>query len=90
MRKSITTIRYAIYALYVLVAVGILAVLVIVFSTGSMADSGQVQKDTVESKFGSEITVLTIDKCEYVWVKRGYGRGLTHKGNCKNPEHASN
>ena len=29
------------------------------------------------------IQILTIDNCEYVWVKEGYGAGLTHKGNCK-------
>ena len=29
------------------------------------------------------IQILTIDSCEYVWVKNGYGAGLTHKGNCK-------
>lgn len=29
------------------------------------------------------VQILTIDGCEYVWVKNGYGAGLTHKGNCK-------
>lgn len=29
------------------------------------------------------IQILTIDSCEYVWVKNGNGAGLTHKGNCK-------
>ena len=29
------------------------------------------------------VQILTIDGCEYVWCKNGYGAGLTHKGNCK-------
>lgn len=29
------------------------------------------------------VQILTIDSCEYVWCKNGYGAGLTHKGNCK-------
>ena len=47
-------------------------------------NSSRVQKDTVENEFGDfgdGITILKVDKCEYVWVKRGYGGGLTHKGN---------
>lgn len=38
-------------------------------------------KDNVVKNQG--IQILTIDSCEYVWVKNGYGAGLTHKGNCK-------
>lgn len=76
MRKKLS------YALYTL--------LVAVFFTACTVDSSRVQEDTVESEFGAGITVLTIDKCEYVWVKRGYSGGLTHKGDCKNPEHACN
>ena len=38
---------------------------------------------TIESGIGTGISVLTIDSCEYVWVKRGYSGGLSHKGNCK-------
>ena len=70
------------YALYTLLVAGVF--------TACTVDSSRVQKDTVESEFSAGITILTIDKCEYVWVKRGYGGGLTHKGNCKNPEHACN
>lgn len=70
------------YALYTLLVAGVF--------TACTVDSNRVQKDTVESEFDAGITILTIDKCEYVWVKRGYGGGLTHKGNCKNPEHACN
>ena len=70
------------YALYTLLVAGVF--------TSCTVDSSRVQKDTVESEFGAGITILTIDKCQYVWVKRGYGGGLTHKGNCKNPEHACN
>ena len=75
------------HALYTLLVAGVF--------TACTVDSSRVQKDTVEkytveSEFGAEITILTIDKCEYVWVKQGYGGGLTHKGNCKNPEHACN
>lgn len=37
--------------------------------------------DNVVKNYG--IQILTIDSCEYVWVKKGRGAGLTHKGNCK-------
>jgi len=69
-----------IHALCVLLAAGIF--------TACTDGNERTQKDTVEVEFGCGITILTIDGCEYVWVKRGYGGGLTHKGNCKNPEHA--
>jgi hypothetical protein len=29
------------------------------------------------------VQILTVDGCEYIWCKNGYGAGLTHKGNCK-------
>ena len=29
------------------------------------------------------VQILTIDSCEYIWVKEDGGAGLTHKGNCK-------
>lgn len=29
------------------------------------------------------VSVIDYDSCEYIWVKRGYRGGLTHKGNCK-------
>jgi len=70
------------YALYTLLVAGVF--------TACTVDSSRVQKDTVENDFGVGIRILTIDKCEYVWVKQDYGGGLTHKGNCKNPEHACN
>jgi hypothetical protein len=78
--KLIKTLKS--YALYTLLVAG--------GFTACTVDSSRVQKDTVENEFGAGITILTIDECEYVWVKRGYGGGLTHKGNCKNPEHACN
>lgn len=31
----------------------------------------------------SGVQILTIDSCEYIWVKAGYGAGLSHKGNCQ-------
>jgi len=70
------------YALYILLVSGVF--------TACTDDSSRVQKDIVESEFGNGITILTIDKCDYVYVKRGNSGGLTHKGNCKNPEHAFN
>jgi len=30
------------------------------------------------------VAIYTIDGCEYIWVKHGYGAGLTHKANCVN------
>ena len=50
---------------------------------GCSSDDKRVQQDTIESGIGTGISVLTIDSCEYVWVKRGYSGGLSHKGNCK-------
>lgn len=70
------------YALYTFLVAGVF--------TACTIDTSRVHKDTVETEFGAGIKILTIDKCEYVWVKRGNGGGLTHKGNCKNPEHACN
>ena len=29
-----------------------------------------------------DIRVFEVDGCQYVWVKSGYGGGLSHKGNC--------
>lgn len=46
----------------------------------------QNASDTKEVQYGDwqdGISILTVDSCEYVWVKRGYGGGLSHKGNCK-------
>ena len=60
----------------------VLLVAVIFCGCGNV-DSNRVQKETLESEFGAGISVMTIDSCEYVWVKRGYGGGLSHKGNCK-------
>lgn len=37
----------------------------------------------------SEYIVVEIDSCEYVVFNGGYGGGMTHKGNCKNPEHGT-
>jgi hypothetical protein len=55
----------------------------VIFCGCGNVDSNRVQKETLESKFAAGISVMTIDSCEYVWVKRGYGGGLSHKGNCK-------
>jgi hypothetical protein len=41
-------------------------------------------------KFSNKIVVTEIDGCEYV-VYRGYEKGgITHKANCKNPNHNCN
>lgn len=55
----------------------------VIFCGCGNVDSSRVQKETIESEFGAGISVMTIDSYEYVWVKRGYGGGLSHKGNCK-------
>jgi hypothetical protein len=55
----------------------------IIFYGCEKVDSNRVQKEILESEFASGISIMTIDSCEYVWVKRGYGGGLSHKGNCK-------
>ena len=36
------------------------------------------------------IKVVTIDSCEYLWVPKYKGVGLTHKGNCNNQIHKEN
>lgn len=38
---------------------------------------------TVDSPSGF-IQIVTIDGCEYVFMKSGNGGGLAHKGNCRN------
>lgn len=43
-----------------------------------------VDHEPLEQSIGAGITMITIDECEYIFVKRAYGAGLTHKGNCKN------
>lgn len=46
-------------------------------------DNNRVQTESLETHVGSGISIITVDSCEYVWVKKGYGGGLSHKGNCK-------
>ena len=73
--------KFKLHSSAVLAAILLLAA---VFSVGcNDVDSNRVQKETLESSFGSGISILTIDSCEYVWRKVGYGAGLCHKGNCK-------
>lgn len=57
--------------------------LAIIFCGCGNVDGSRVRNETLEREFGGEISVMTIDSCEYVWVKKGYGGGLSHKGNCK-------
>lgn len=59
----------------------------ITFIISCSVDSSRIEQDRIERGFGGGIKILKIDGCEYIWVKRGYGGGLTHKGNCDNPEH---
>ena len=40
--------------------------------------------DAYDTAYKSCILEFTYDECEYIYVKSGYGGGLTHKGNCKN------
>ena len=61
--------------------------LIIILIISCNADRSVIEENTVKSGFSEGIAILNIDGCEYVWVKRGYGAGLTHKGNCNNPEH---
>ena len=57
-----------------------LLIIVSVFTLSSCSMSTDDKNETVKNQ---GIQILTIDSCEYVWVKEGYGAGLTHKGNCK-------
>lgn len=50
----------------------------------------RVNSETVEHGFGRGVSIITVDSCQYVWVARGYGAGLSHKGNCNNPIHKIN
>lgn len=55
-----------------------------VFSVGcNNVESIGFQKETFKNSFGSGISIITVDSCEYVWRKVDYGAGLCHKGNCK-------
>lgn len=49
--------------------------------------SDKASEQTVESDFNGSISIITVDSCQYVFVKKGYGGGLSHKGNCNNPIH---
>ena len=44
----------------------------VIFCGCGNVDSNRVQKETLESEFGAGISVMTIDSCEYVWVKTIY------------------
>lgn len=48
--------------------------------------SGCEQRPAGKEVKGAEgldaVRIIEVDGCEYVWVKGGYGGGLSHKGNC--------
>ena len=60
----------------------------VIFCGCELINNEQQKKVNAEDINGYEVRnegvqILTIDSCEYVWCKNGYGAGLTHKGNCK-------
>lgn len=60
----------------------------VIFSSCEPINNEQIKKVDAIDLAGGEVRnegvqILTIDSCEYVWCKNGYGAGLTHKGNCK-------
>ena len=62
--------------------------LVAVLFVGCKEVNQETKKVNAESVNDYEVSykgvqILEIDSCQYVWCKKGYGAGLTHKGNCK-------
>jgi hypothetical protein len=60
----------------------------VIFSSCEPIDNSQHGKVEAKNVNDYEVTnegvqILTIDSCQYVWCKNGYGAGITHKGNCK-------
>jgi len=73
--------KFKFYSSAVLVTILLIAA---VFSVGcNNVESIGFQKETFKNSFGSGISIITVDSCEYVWRKVDYGAGLCHKGNCK-------
>lgn len=65
------------------------ALLIIIFLNS--CEKHVIQLENINTKVTNQgIQILTIDSCEYVWCKNGYGAGLTHKGNCKNHKQQQN
>lgn len=60
-------------------------IVVFVFSSCERRFENEAKAILVDNKEVSTngVQILTIDSCEYIWCKKGYGAGLTHKGNCK-------
>lgn len=48
------------------------------------ASSKRVQYENVQSQHATDISILTVDSCEYVYFNRSGGKMLVHKGDCKN------
>lgn len=66
-----------------------LMLVAVLFSTISCKEENATSKSVNAERINDYevsnqgVQILTIDGCEYVWCKNGYGAGLTHKGNCK-------
>lgn len=48
-------------------------------------EDGKITSSTrvIKNDLVGMCAIITIDSCEYVFVKYGYRAGLSHKGNCK-------
>ena len=72
---------------HILITLNILLFIVIACSSKSKSSKGLTIDDVTVDYISSDLSIITIDKCEYVKYIGTYGGGITHKGNCKNPIH---
>lgn len=47
----------------------------------------ETEKTGVWLSNGSQIEIITVDSCEYLWYDGESQTALAHKGNCKNTKH---
>ena len=78
--KTKTSILAATKAFFILLVMCCFFSCSVSTSENKKATASNIDDNVVKNQ---GIQILTIDSCEYVWVKNGYGAGLTHKGNCK-------
>ena len=61
-----------------------LFLLVVVVLVGCDQENKNATTKESDVKFrGSDVSIIEIDSCEYIYFFLGKGPGFTHKGNCK-------
>ena len=70
---------------------GILILALIGLVSCTEEETVEVKKETINSTIDAyAVKIVTIDSCQYLWVPKYKGAGLSHKGNCNNPIHKEN